>query len=102
MIVFFVCLFIIGSNVSGRGPTRAKGLDKLIRAAGHKLKVDIDPVLGRPTDEVQSAKLSSELGVLTRDNIAKKYNRWSEVPKTDEEELFTRLNVYYIVFVIRH
>ena len=87
-------LFTIGSTVSGRGPTRGKGLDKLIRDACHKLKVDIDPVLGRPTDEVQSAKLSNEIGVLTRENIAKKYNKWSEVPKTDEEELFTRLNVY--------
>ena len=93
MIVFF-CLFIIGSNVSGHRPTRGKDLDKLIQAAGHKLKVDIDPVLDRPTDKVQSAKLSSELGVLTMDSIAKKYNKLSEVPQTDEEELFTSLNVY--------
>ena len=80
--------------MSGRGPTRSRRSNKIIRGAGHTLKVDIDHVLGRPTDKAQSAKLSNDIGVLTRESIAKKYNKWSEDPKTDEEELFTRLNVY--------
>ena len=79
--------------MSGRSPTRGKGLDKIIRATGHKLVVEIHPNLGKPIDEVQSAKLSNEIGVLTRENILKKCNKWSQVPETNKEELFTHLNV---------
>ncbi|KAK8519369.1 hypothetical protein V6N12_025408 [Hibiscus sabdariffa] len=48
-----------------RGPSRGKGLENLIKG-GNKLLVEIPEGKGRPTDAVQSAKLSSEIGIISR------------------------------------
>ncbi|KAK9045790.1 hypothetical protein V6N11_051698 [Hibiscus sabdariffa] len=48
-----------------RGPSRGKGLENLIKG-GNKLLVEIPEGKGRPIDAVQSAKLSSEIGIISR------------------------------------
>ncbi|KAK8494929.1 hypothetical protein V6N12_007913 [Hibiscus sabdariffa] len=48
-----------------RGPSRGKGLENLIKG-GNKLLVEIPEGKSRPTDAVQSAKLSSEIGIISR------------------------------------
>ncbi|KAK8709658.1 hypothetical protein V6N13_060671 [Hibiscus sabdariffa] len=48
-----------------RGPSRGKGLENLIKG-GNKLLVEIPEGKGRPTDAVESAKLSSEIGIISR------------------------------------
>ena len=51
-----------------RGPTRGMGLKKLIKGK-NKLVINIPTGKGKPVCEVQSAKLSSEIGVISRQFI---------------------------------
>ncbi|KAG1358580.1 hypothetical protein COCNU_08G000260 [Cocos nucifera] len=51
----------------GRGPTHGIGLCKMKKALGKKLTITIDVDQGRPTDRVQLAKFSSEVGFLARE-----------------------------------
>ncbi|OMO63607.1 hypothetical protein CCACVL1_22383 [Corchorus capsularis] len=52
-----------------RGPTRGVGLEKLIKEK-NKLVIEIPKDKGRPVSEVQSAKLSSEIGLIARKFIS--------------------------------
>ncbi|CAL1394954.1 unnamed protein product [Linum trigynum] len=53
-----------------RGPTRGLDTVKLAAAMGkEKLPIKIDVMQGRPTNGVQSAKLSSELGLISREYL---------------------------------
>ena len=85
-------LFIIGSTMSGHWAYWRKGA-RQIRGVCHKLNFDIDPILGTLINKVQSTILFNDIGVPTRESIAKKYIKWSEVPETNKGELFTHLNV---------
>ncbi|CAA0840349.1 Unknown protein [Striga hermonthica] len=44
-----------------------KGIMKAFGATGKKMKIDVDPLIGRPKSREQSAKLSSQIGVVARD-----------------------------------
>ncbi|KAG5580275.1 hypothetical protein H5410_050902 [Solanum commersonii] len=48
----------------GRGKTRGKGLEKMKKTLGSKMKIEIPLGKGRPTKPDQSAKLSNELGII--------------------------------------
>ncbi|KAJ0041109.1 hypothetical protein Pint_26733 [Pistacia integerrima] len=52
-----------------RGRTQGKGLSKMNKSFGKKLKVHVDLDKGRPVNRVQSTKLSSQLGVISREFI---------------------------------
>ncbi|KAL3627056.1 hypothetical protein CASFOL_028419 [Castilleja foliolosa] len=43
---------------------------------GKKIKIEIDPVIGRPKQRVESAKFSSQLFVVVRDVVVRK---WKEI-----------------------
>ncbi|CAA0826848.1 Unknown protein [Striga hermonthica] len=60
-----------------------KGLMKAFDASGKKLKIDVDPLTGRPKNREQSAKLSSQIGVVARD-VLRVPRKWKEM---DEEKL---------------
>ena len=62
-----------------RGPTRGKELEKLLKVNG-KMVINISLGKGRPVCEVQSAKLSSELGVISRQfvPIPEKWKNFTE------------------------
>lgn len=55
------------SKKRARGPTRGKELQRINDASKKKLEVCIDPIQGRPLNKVQSAKLSSEIGIVSRE-----------------------------------
>ncbi|KAL6527975.1 hypothetical protein OROHE_014925 [Orobanche hederae] len=54
-----------GSKKRSRGPTTGKGLRKYFDSFG-KIKINVDPSIGRPVNAGQSAKLSSNIGIITR------------------------------------
>ena len=74
-----------------QGPTRGVGLEKLIKGT-NKLLIDIPAGKGRPVCEVQSAKLSSEIGVITRQFIPVP-RKWRALKDTEKFHAFERLNV---------
>ncbi|KAL3627005.1 hypothetical protein CASFOL_028368 [Castilleja foliolosa] len=53
-----------------RGPTMGRGLMKA-GTCGKKIKIEVDPAIGRPKERVESARFSSQVGV-----VAMSY-RWS-------------------------
>ncbi|KAL6563057.1 hypothetical protein OROHE_005644 [Orobanche hederae] len=55
----------VGSKKRSRGPTTGKGLRKYFDSFG-KIKINVDPSIGRPVNAGQSAKLSSNIGIITR------------------------------------
>ncbi|KAH0724884.1 hypothetical protein KY284_000749 [Solanum tuberosum] len=59
----------------GRGKSRGKGLEKMKRALGKKMVIEIPARKGRPIKAVQSAKLSNELGIIARNFLALP-NKW--------------------------
>ena len=63
VLVFFTNVAFIPSKRI-RNPTRGMGLEKLIKEK-NKLVINIPTSRGRPICEVQSAKLSSEIGVIS-------------------------------------
>ena len=63
VLVFFIDVASIPSKRI-RGPTRGMGLEKHIRGK-NKLVINIPTGKGRLVCEVQSAKLSSEIGVIS-------------------------------------
>ncbi|CAH9085049.1 unnamed protein product [Cuscuta europaea] len=65
----------------GRGQTMGKGIMRAFAASKTKMKVTVDPSIGRPKDGEESAKLSSQIGIVTRD-VLPVPRRWNEV---DEE-----------------
>ncbi|KAG8383125.1 hypothetical protein BUALT_Bualt05G0152200 [Buddleja alternifolia] len=76
---------------SVRGPTRGIVLRKLNKKNKDKLIIHIDPVQRRPIDSVESAKLSSELGQLSRESLPVP-NKWKNFKKTELMTAFTQLD----------
>ncbi|CAA0817471.1 Unknown protein [Striga hermonthica] len=65
-----------------RGQTMGKGIMKAFQACGKKMKVTVDPSIGRPKSRDESSKFSSQIGVVTRDVLPVPV-RWKDV---DEEK----------------
>ncbi|CAA0830703.1 Unknown protein [Striga hermonthica] len=59
-----------------------KGIMKEFQACGKKMKVTVDPSIGRPKSRDESSKFSSQIGVVTRDVLLVPV-RWKDV---DEEK----------------
>ena len=74
---------------------------KAFAASGNKMKIVMDPLIGRPIDGEGSAKLASQIGVITRDvlPVPKKWKDiWNKDINEDEAEKilkpgFDHLNV---------
>ncbi|KAH0639167.1 hypothetical protein KY285_035753 [Solanum tuberosum] len=76
----------------GRGKTRGKGLEKMKKTLGSKMKIEISLGKGRPTKPDQSAKLSNELGIIAR-NILLLPNKWKELTREDKDAALIRCHV---------
>ncbi|KAL3613587.1 hypothetical protein CASFOL_042621 [Castilleja foliolosa] len=62
-----------------RGPTMGRGLMKALGGSkGKKMKIEVDPAIGRPKDRVESAKFSSRVGVVARD-VLPVPRKWKEI-----------------------
>ncbi|KAL3624374.1 hypothetical protein CASFOL_031042 [Castilleja foliolosa] len=62
-----------------RGPTMGRGLMKAVGGSkGKKLKIEVDPAIGRPTHRLESAKFSSQVGVVARD-VLPVVRKWKEI-----------------------
>ncbi|KAL3643711.1 hypothetical protein CASFOL_014526 [Castilleja foliolosa] len=72
-----VCSFHSGKKKTwadmGRGLMKALGGSK-----GKKMKIEVDPAIGRPKDRVESAKFSSQVGVVARD-VLPVPRKWKEI-----------------------
>ncbi|KAM3202475.1 hypothetical protein P3L10_030099 [Capsicum annuum] len=73
----------------GRGKTRGKGLEKMKKAMGSKMKIEISLGKGRPTKPIQSAKLFNELGIIAR-NFLPLPNKWKELTREDKDATLIR------------
>ncbi|KAM3238808.1 putative protein isoform X1 [Capsicum annuum] len=73
----------------GRGKTRGKGLEKMKKAIGSKMKIEIPIVKGRPIKPIQSAKLSNELGIIAH-NFLPLPNKWKELTREDKNATLIR------------
>ncbi|XP_016569521.1 uncharacterized protein LOC107867685 [Capsicum annuum] len=73
----------------GRGKTRGKGLEKMKKATGSKMKIEIPIGKGRPTKPIQSAKLSNELGIIAQ-NFLPLPNKWKELTIEDKDVALIR------------
>ncbi|KAL3618539.1 hypothetical protein CASFOL_037621 [Castilleja foliolosa] len=60
-----------------RGPTMGRGLMKA-GTCGKKIKIEVDPAIGRPKERVESAKFSSQVGVVARD-VLPVVRKWKEI-----------------------
>ena len=74
-----------------RGPTRGKELEKLLKVNG-KMVINIPLGKGRPVCEVQSAKLLSELGVISRQFVPIP-EKWKNFTEDEKRHAFERLEV---------
>jgi hypothetical protein len=74
-----------------RGPSRGLGLEKLIKGS-NKMHINIPKGKGRPTSEVQSAKLSNEIGLISRQFIAIP-TKWKGMTNDDKNHAMERLKV---------
>ncbi|KAG8385543.1 hypothetical protein BUALT_Bualt03G0056100 [Buddleja alternifolia] len=81
---------------SVRGSTRGIALRKLNKKNNNKLTIHIDPVQRRPTDSVESAKLSSELGQLSRESLLVSI-KWKNVKKIELMRAFDQLDMNLII-----
>ncbi|KAL3646697.1 hypothetical protein CASFOL_009241 [Castilleja foliolosa] len=63
-----------------RGPTMGRGLMKALGGSkgGKKMKIEVDPAIGQPKDRVESAKFSSQVGVVARD-VLPVPRKWKEI-----------------------
>ncbi|KAL3638435.1 hypothetical protein CASFOL_017806 [Castilleja foliolosa] len=62
-----------------RGPTMGRGLMKALGGSkGKKMKIEVDPAIGRPKNRVESAKFSSQVGVVARD-VLPVPRKWKEI-----------------------
>ncbi|KAL3615742.1 hypothetical protein CASFOL_040036 [Castilleja foliolosa] len=63
-----------------RGPTMGRGLMKALGGSkgGKKMKIEVDPAIGRPKDRVESAKFSSQVVVVARD-VLPVPRKWKEI-----------------------
>ncbi|KAL3617254.1 hypothetical protein CASFOL_039001 [Castilleja foliolosa] len=60
-----------------RGPTMGRGLMKA-GSDGKKIKIEVDPAIGRPKERLESAKFSSQVGVVARD-VLPVVRKWKEI-----------------------
>ncbi|KAH0706273.1 hypothetical protein KY285_010774 [Solanum tuberosum] len=72
-----------------RGKTRGKGLEKMKRALGKKMVIEIPAGKGRPVKAVQSAKLSNQLGIIARNFLALP-NKWKELTVEEKDATLIR------------
>ncbi|KAL6571264.1 hypothetical protein OROHE_002907 [Orobanche hederae] len=68
------------SKKRSRGPTTGKGLRKYFDSFG-KIKIIVDPSIGRPVNAGQSAKLSSNIGIITR-GVLPMPKTWKDVDES--------------------
>ncbi|XP_022898013.1 uncharacterized protein LOC111411689 isoform X3 [Olea europaea var. sylvestris] len=86
---------ILNSNDShslkrkGRGPTRGKGTDDIVSAAG-KISLEISKKLGRAIGN-QQARLASECGYVVRSFAPLCYKRWIDIPYEEKNKLYDRV-----------
>ncbi|OMO89261.1 Transposase, Ptta/En/Spm, plant [Corchorus olitorius] len=80
----------ISSSKSVCGPTTRQGLERMMKGK-NKLVIDIPEGKGRPICEVQSAKLSSEIGVISRHFIPVP-SKWTELTENNMQSALERLN----------
>ncbi|KAL2487079.1 Uncharacterized protein Adt_31835 [Abeliophyllum distichum] len=73
----------------GRGPTRGKGTDNIVAAAG-KISLDISKKSGRTIGN-QQARLASECGYIVRSFAPLRYKRWIDIPKEEKNTLYDRV-----------
>ncbi|KAL3623000.1 hypothetical protein CASFOL_031816 [Castilleja foliolosa] len=70
---------VSGVEKRKRGPTMGRGLMKAVSGSkGKKLKIEVDPAIGRPKHRLESAKFSSQVGVVARD-VLPVVKKWKEV-----------------------
>ncbi|KAL3619006.1 hypothetical protein CASFOL_037234 [Castilleja foliolosa] len=60
-----------------RGPTMGRGLMKA-GSSGKKIKIEVDPAIGRPKERLESAKFSSQVGEVARD-VLPVVRKWKEI-----------------------
>ncbi|WMV24653.1 hypothetical protein MTR67_018038 [Solanum verrucosum] len=85
----------------GRGKTRGKGLEKMKRALGKKMVIEIPAGKGRPVKAVQSAKLSNELGIIARNFLALP-NKWKELTVEEKDVALIRCHEKFEINLDEH
>ncbi|CAA2958128.1 Hypothetical predicted protein [Olea europaea subsp. europaea] len=75
--------------MKGRGPTRGKGTDDIVSAAG-KISLEISKKLGRAIGN-QQALLASECGYIVRYFAPLCYKRWIDIPYEEKNKLYDRV-----------
>ncbi|KAH0652924.1 hypothetical protein KY289_030602 [Solanum tuberosum] len=85
----------------GRGKTRGKGLEKMKRALGKKMAIEIPAGKGRPVKAVQSAKLSNELGIIARNFLALP-NKWKELTVEEKDAALIRCHEKFEINLDEH
>ncbi|KAH0777798.1 hypothetical protein KY290_009209 [Solanum tuberosum] len=86
---------------NGCGKTRGKGLEKMKKAQGRKMKIEIPVGKGRPTKLDQSAKLSNELGIIAR-NFLLLPNKWKELTREDKDAALIRCHERFEINLDEH
>ncbi|OMO68486.1 hypothetical protein COLO4_29630 [Corchorus olitorius] len=76
-----------------RGPTRGVELERFNKAKG-KMVIEIPEGKGRPVSEIQSAKLSSELGLISRRFIPIP-TKWRNLTDADKMQAMDRLKTRF-------
>ncbi|KAM3398437.1 hypothetical protein P3S68_001952 [Capsicum galapagoense] len=85
----------------GRGKTRGKGLEKMKKGMGSKMKIEISLGKGRPTKPIQSAKLFNELGIIAR-NFLPLLNKWKELTREDKDATLVRCHERFDINLDEH
>ena len=65
------------------------------------MKITIDAEIGRPIDGEESAKLASQIGIVTRDVIAT-HVKWREFDKNELNPGLDRIKVYMYIIIHIH
>ncbi|XP_059307640.1 uncharacterized protein LOC132059130 isoform X3 [Lycium ferocissimum] len=86
---------------NGRGKTRGKGLERMRKTMGSKMKIEIPLGKGRPTKPTQSAKLSNELGIIAR-NFLSLPNKWKELTREDKDAALIRCHEKFEIDLDEH
>ncbi|KAM3343657.1 hypothetical protein P3S68_025747 [Capsicum galapagoense] len=85
----------------GCGKTRGKGLEKMKKAMGRKIKIEIPIGIERPNKPIQSAKLSNELGIIAQ-NFLPLPNKWKELTKEDKDTALIRCHERFNINLDEH
>ncbi|KAH0746236.1 hypothetical protein KY285_007893 [Solanum tuberosum] len=86
---------------NGHGKTRGKGLEKMKKAQGRKMKIEIPVGKGRVTKLDQSKKLSNELGIIAR-NFLLLPNKWKELTREDKDTALIRCHERFEINLDEH